>query len=83
MPYPWNALEELTHDDLNAAIAFAASQGGGSYTLPIASTVTLGGVKVDGATIAISGAGVISVVGGGGGARLERGRAHRRRGAHP
>jgi hypothetical protein len=68
MPYPWNALEELTHDDLNAAIAFAASQGGGSYTLPIASTVTLGGVKVDGATIAISGAGVISVVGGGGGA---------------
>jgi hypothetical protein len=67
MPYPWNALEELTHDDLNAAIAFAASQGGGSYTLPIASTVALGGVKVDGATIAISGAGVISVVGGGGG----------------
>ena len=33
---------------------------GGGYTLPVASTVTLGGVKVDGTTISISGSGVIS-----------------------
>jgi hypothetical protein len=33
---------------------------GGSYVLPIASTTVLGGVKVDGSTIAISGSGVIS-----------------------
>lgn len=37
-----------------------------SYTLPVATTSTLGGVKVDGTTITISG-GVISAVGGGGG----------------
>ena len=39
--------------------------GGGSYTLPTASTSVLGGVKVDGSTITISN-GVISSVGGGG-----------------
>lgn len=37
--------------------------GGGSYTLPTASTSTLGGVKVDGTTITISN-GVITAVGG-------------------
>lgn len=36
-----------------------------SYVLPTASTGTLGGVKVDGTTIAINGAGIISSVGGG------------------
>ena len=40
--------------------------GGGSYTLPTASTSVLGGVKVDGTTITISN-GVISSVGGTGG----------------
>jgi hypothetical protein len=39
---------------------------GDSYTLPTASTSTLGGVKVDGTTITISN-GVISAVGGGSG----------------
>ena len=38
-----------------------------AYTLPTASTTVLGGVKVDGTTITISGAGVISAVGGGSG----------------
>ena len=40
--------------------------GGGSYTLPTASTSVLGGVKVDGTTITISN-GVITAVGGTGG----------------
>ena len=40
--------------------------GGGSYTLPTASTSVLGGVRVDGSTITISN-GVISSVGGTGG----------------
>ena len=39
-----------------------ALSGGGAYTLPMASDVTLGGVKVDGNTIAIDGSGVLSVV---------------------
>ena len=33
---------------------------GGGYTLPTASTTTLGGVKVDGTTVTINGSGVIS-----------------------
>jgi hypothetical protein len=40
--------------------------GGGSISLPIASSTVLGGVKVDGTTITIN-SGVISAVGGGGG----------------
>ena len=40
----------------------------GTYSLPTASTSTLGGVKIDGSTITIDGNGVISSVGGGGGA---------------
>jgi hypothetical protein len=43
-----------------------AGSGGGSYTLPTASTSVLGGVKVDGSTITISN-GVITAVGGGSG----------------
>lgn len=39
--------------------------GGGAYTLPTASTVTKGGVKIDGSTIVIDGNGVISAVGSG------------------
>ena len=34
--------------------------GGGTYTLPTASTSTLGGVKVDGTTVTINGSGVIT-----------------------
>lgn len=41
------------------------------YTLPTASTSTLGGVKVDGSTITISG-GVISSVGGSGGSEPQK-----------
>lgn len=37
------------------------------YTLPVASTTSLGGVKVDGSTISISDEGVISSIGGGSG----------------
>jgi hypothetical protein len=36
------------------------SQSGGSYTLPTATTSVLGGVRVDGTSITISGAGVIA-----------------------
>lgn len=43
--------------------------GGGSYTLPTATTSVLGGVKVDGSTITISN-GVITAVGGGSGIDL-------------
>jgi trimeric autotransporter adhesin len=39
---------------------------GGSYSLPTASTSTLGGVKVDGTTITISGGVITSTVSGGG-----------------
>ena len=41
-------------------------QGSGSYALPISSTTTLGGVKIDGTTINIDENGVISSVGSGG-----------------
>jgi hypothetical protein len=43
------------------------SAAGSSYSLPTASTTTLGGVKVDGTTITIDGSGVISSAGGSGG----------------
>ena len=42
----------------------AASKGGGSYELPIATTEILGGVMPDGTTIAVDENGVISAVGG-------------------
>lgn len=45
----------------------SSTGGGGSYTLPTASTTVLGGVKVDGTTVTIA-SGVISATGGGGGA---------------
>lgn len=41
-------------------LQFTTVQAGGSYTLPTASTQTLGGVRVDGSTIVINGSGVIS-----------------------
>jgi len=41
-------------------IDLGASGGGGSYTLPTATTLILGGVKIDGTTITIDGNGVIS-----------------------
>ena len=40
--------------------------GASSYTLPVATTTVLGGVKVDGTTITITSEGVITSVGGGG-----------------
>lgn len=40
----------------------AGSGGGGTYTLPVATTTILGGVKVDGTSIAVSAGGVISAV---------------------
>lgn len=48
-------------DDLEQAISNTTT-----YTLPVASTSTLGGVKVDGSTITIDQNGVISSSGGGG-----------------
>lgn len=42
-----------------------SSTGGSSYTLPPATTDTLGGVKPDGSTITVTGDGTISAVGGG------------------
>jgi hypothetical protein len=41
--------------------------GGSSYVLPVATTTTLGGVKVDGSTITINANGVISSTGSGSG----------------
>jgi hypothetical protein len=41
-------------------IDFGATGGGGSYTLPTATTLVLGGVKIDGDTINIDAGGVIS-----------------------
>lgn len=41
-----------------------SGSGGGGYTLPVASTFQLGGVKVDGTTVVIDGNGVISFAGG-------------------
>ena len=46
-------------------ISATGGGGGGSYTLPTASTTTLGGVKVDGTSITIDDNGVISSTGGG------------------
>jgi len=40
---------------------------GPTYTLPIATTSLLGGVKPDGTTVTVTGGGVISAMGGGGG----------------
>ena len=40
---------------------------GAAYTLPVATTATLGGVKPDGVTILVTGTGVISSTGGSGG----------------
>lgn len=41
-------------------LQFITASSGGSYTLPTASTITLGGVRVDGTSITINGSGVIS-----------------------
>lgn len=50
----------------SANCPFKAAQGGGDkYTLPVATTDILGGVKVDGTTIISDENGVISTVGGG------------------
>jgi hypothetical protein len=60
---PGNAsasLQAVPLQQLNSAIA-----GVPTYTLPTASTTVLGGVKVDGTTVTISGGGVISSAGGG------------------
>lgn len=50
-------------DSINVR-AIGQPYGGSSYTLPMASTTTLGGVKIDGTTITINGSGVISSAGG-------------------
>ena len=56
-----NSGKYLTTDGTNASWATISS-----YTLPTASTTTLGGVKVDGTSITIDGNGVISSGGGSG-----------------
>jgi len=61
-------VEPLIPTDINQlADEDGLLDGSTEYTLPTASTTTLGGVKVDGTTITINGSGVISAVGGGGG----------------
>jgi hypothetical protein len=58
--------------DLTDGILSSTASGGGSdYTLPVASTTTLGGVKVDGGSIVIDGTGVISSTTGGSGTVLK------------
>lgn len=54
---------------LSGAVTVGGSGGGGSYTLPTASTTVLGGVKVDGTSVTISN-GVISAQGGGAGSQI-------------
>lgn len=44
-------------------LASSGGGSGGSYTLPTASTTTLGGVKIDGTSVTIDGGGVISAGG--------------------
>jgi hypothetical protein len=44
----------------NGTLQFTTVASSGSYTLPTASTQTLGGVRVDGSTIVINGSGIIS-----------------------
>ena len=61
----WQAVENDFSGDYNDLINKPTIPA--AYTLPTASTTVLGGVKVDGTTVTISGAGVISAVGGGGG----------------
>ena len=55
-----NTTQVATTEFVTAAVA-----AGGGYTLPTASTVVLGGVKIDGTTITINGSGVISAASGG------------------
>lgn len=71
-----NSVNNLTNYTPTSGLATVATSGSYSdltnkpsipeaYTLPTASTTTLGGVKVDGTTITITGDGTISAVGGG------------------
>ena len=60
---------ELLLDGNTVTVVAPQGTGGGTYTLPTATTSVLGGVKVDGSTITISN-GVISAVGGGSGIDL-------------
>lgn len=62
---------DLTNKPTLATVATSGSYNDltnkpSSYSLPTASTTTLGGVKVDGTTVTINGSGVISSTGGGG-----------------
>ena len=45
---------KLRYSDYYTALGPPGSGGSGSYVLPIASTVTLGGIKVDGVTTTTS-----------------------------
>lgn len=57
---------ELPKEDTRGGSSSGGGGGGGSYTLPVASATTLGGVKV-GSGLAIDGSGVLSATGGGSG----------------
>jgi hypothetical protein len=63
----------VTVNDGTANVTISGGSGGGSYTLPTASTSVLGGVKVDGTTITIDSNGVITAVGGGSGGGISLG----------
>ncbi len=57
----------------SAHCPFKAAQGGGDkYTLPVATTDILGGVKVDGTTITANADGVISAVASGGSPKITK-----------
>ena len=63
-------LQEWTAGPVSAVSGAVLSNGtltitSAGYTLPVATLSTLGGVKVDGTTVTINGAGVISAPGGG------------------
>jgi hypothetical protein len=62
---------EISVADGIATVVAPPTSGGSNYTLPTASTVTKGGVKIDGTTIIIDGNGVISAVGGGSGGGID------------
>jgi len=70
-PVTWHGMLAHVHETGRVYVAHAAAwvplalqsdivSGGGTYTLPTATTSTLGGVKVDGSTITINGSGAIT-----------------------
>lgn len=76
MPAPLSSLSSLTDVNVSNVVngqllswngsRWVPSDPSSNYSLPTATTTTLGGVKVDGTTITVNGSGVITAVGGAG-----------------